>query len=94
MNLRKKFSGQFILLYIFIGILGISMISGFVFQVQKLSEYKQEISSLTKEIQSIKKETEKIKKVNGDTNLEDMARSRLNMLKQGEIIYVDIKGGD
>lgn len=98
MNVRKKFSAQFILVSIFILFVIYTIISGFIFQINKLNEYKSEISSLNEQISTTKKEIEKLKEIeNGNTveDLETIARNRLNMVKPNEIIYVDIgKEGD
>ena len=93
MNVRKKFSAQFILVSVFILFVIYTIIRGFIFQITKLNEYKSEISSLNEQISNTKKEIEKLKKVeNGNTgeDLETMARNRLNMVKPNEIIYIDI----
>ncbi|WP_296646215.1 FtsB family cell division protein [Romboutsia sp. 13368] len=93
MNIRKKFSAQFILVSLFIIFVIYTVISGFVFQITKLNEYKSEISSLNEQISTTKKEIEKLKKIeNGNTeeDLETIARNRLNMVKPNEIIYIDI----
>ena len=93
MNVRKKFSAQFILVSVFILFVIYTIISGFIFQITKLNEYKSEISSLSEQISSTKKEIEKLKKVengNTDEDLETIARNRLNMVKPNEIIYIDI----
>lgn len=40
MNLRKKFSGQIIVISLFLGISIFSMMTGFVFEYTKAKEYK------------------------------------------------------
>ena len=93
MNIRKKFSAQFMLVSLFILFIIYTLISGFIFQIIKFNEYKSEISSLNKEISDTKKEIEKLKSIeNGNTkeDLESIARNRLNMVKPDEIIYIDI----
>ena len=93
MNIRKKFSAQFILVSVFILFVIYTIISGFIFQITKLNEYKSEISLLNDQISSTKKEIEKLKEIeNGNTeeDLETIARNRLNMVKPNEIIYIDI----
>ena len=89
MNIRKKFSAQFMLVTVFILFIVYTLISNFVFQVKKLNEYKAEISSLNKQISSTKKQIEEL---NGNTSedLETIARNRLNMVKPNEIVYIDI----
>ena len=93
MNIRKKFSAQFILVRVFILFIVYTLITSFVFQIRKLNEYKSEISSLNKQIVKTKQEIEELKRIkNGslDDDLENLARSRLNMVKYNEIIYIDI----
>jgi len=93
MNIRKKFSAQFMLVIVFILFIVYTLITSFVFQIKKLNEYKAEISSLNKQISSIKEQIEDLKKIeDGDTNedLETIARDRLNMVKPDEIVYIDI----
>ena len=93
MNIRKKFSGQFIIVFVFFIFLASSIITGFIFQANKMIQYKNEISELNKEIDSTKSEINKLKKIeksSDNDNLEHIARSRLNMVKKNEIIYVDM----
>ena len=93
MNIRKKFSAQFLLVSLFIFFIIYTLISGFIFQIKKFNEYKSEISLLNEEISTTKKEIEMLKSVeNGNTkeDLESIARNRLNMVKPNEIIYIDI----
>ena len=93
MNIRKKFSAQFILITVFILFIVYTLITSFVFQVKKLNEYKAEISSLNKQISSTKKQIEDLKKIengNKSEDLEAIVRKRLNMVKPNEIVYIDI----
>ena len=93
MNIRKKFSAQFMLVSLFILFIIYTLISGFIFQIKKFNEYKSEISLLNKEISATKKEIEMLKSIeNGNTkeDLESIARNRLNMVNPDEIIYIDI----
>ena len=93
MNIRKKFSAQFMLVSLFILFIIYTLISGFIFQIKKFNEYKSEISLLNKEISATKKEIEMLNSIeNGYTkeDLESIARNRLNMVKPDEIIYIDI----
>ena len=93
MNIRKKFSAQFMLVIVFILFIVYTLITSFVFQIKKLNEYKAEISSLNKQISSTKEQIEELKKIEyGDINndLEEIARERLNMVKPNEIVYIDI----
>lgn len=93
MNIRKKFSVQFVLVRLFILFIIYTLITSFVFQIKKLNEYKHEISKLNKQIASTKQEIDKLKKlkdVSLDNDLESIARERLNMVKPNEIVYIDI----
>ncbi len=93
MNIRKKFSAQFILVIVFILFIVYTLITSFVFQIKKLNEYKTEISLLNKQISSTKEQIEELKKIEeGNTNedLETIARERLNMVKPNEIVYIDL----
>ena len=93
MNIRKKFSAQFILVVVFILFIVYTLITSFVFQVKKLNEYKAEISSLNKQIITTKEKIEDLKKIEHsdiNENLETIARERLNMVKSDEIVYIDI----
>ena len=60
MNIRKKFSAQFMLISLFILFIIYTLISGVIFQIIKFNEYKSEISSLNKEISDTKKEIENL----------------------------------
>ena len=93
MNIRKKFSAQFMLVSLFILFIIYTLISGFIFQIKKFNEYKSEISLLNKEISATKKEIEMLKSVeNGNIkeDLESIARNRLNLVKPDEIFYIVI----
>lgn len=93
MNIRKKFSVQFVLVRLFILFIIYTLITSFVFQIKKLNEYKHEISKLNKQIVITKQEIDKLKKlkdVSLDNDLENIARERLNMVKPNEIVYIDI----
>ncbi len=90
MNIRKKFSAQYIMISIFVCFICFSMITGFIFQFIKLKEYKSEIVSINNQIDETRAEIKKLKKVNGSKDLEDLARERLNMVKPDETVYIDI----
>lgn len=93
MDIRKKFSAQFMLVTVFVLFIVYTLISNLVFQVKKLNEYKVEISSLNKQISSTKKQIEELKKIENGNIIEDLetiARNRLNMVKPNEIVYIDI----
>lgn len=90
MNIRKKFSAQYIVISIFICFIFFSLITGFIFQFKKQKEYKDEIASINTKIDETRAEIKKLKKVNGSKDLEDLARERLNMVKPDETIYIDV----
>ena len=66
-----------------------SIISGFVFQIQKINEYKAQIAQINDQIEDTKEEISKLEKLKNDDDLEEMARDELGMVKSNEIIYVD-----
>ncbi|MBO3444060.1 septum formation initiator family protein [Clostridium sp. CCUG 7971] len=90
MNIRKKFSGQFAVMSVFVLCICVSLITGFIFQLTKLKEYKGEIASLNKQISETKEEIKNLKKVDNTQDLETVARERLNMVKPDETIYIDM----
>jgi len=94
MNLRKKFSSQFLVIGMFLVFMVFSLVSGFVFQITKAREYRLEIANLNKEIDYNKSEIKKLKQLGDTQDLETAARNRLNMVKSDEIVYIDIKEGD
>lgn len=91
MNLRKKFSSQFLVVSMFLIFMVFSLGSGFVFQITKVKQYRLEIANLNKEIDNTKVEIENLKKIGNTLDLETAARNRLNMVKPDEIIYVNIQ---
>lgn len=91
MNLRKKFAAQIVVLKMFLVVLVFGMVSGTVFQFTKIKEYKKEIASLNNQIEITNQKIETLKKVDDVTNiesLEDIARTKLKMVKPNEIIYI------
>ena len=90
MNIRKKFSAQYIMISIFVCFICFSLITGFIFQFTKLKEYKSEIASINNQIDETRAEIKKLKEENGSKDLEDLARERLNMVKPNETVYIDI----
>ncbi|MCR8746043.1 FtsB family cell division protein [Romboutsia lituseburensis] len=91
MNIRKKFFSQAAVLGMFLVFVVCSLGTGVLFQVTKVKEYKKEIASINKQIEHTKAEIAKLEKEESSHDLEISARNRLNMVKPGEIIYVDIK---
>ena len=75
MNLRKKFSGQYMLICMFAFFIIFSLIIGVIVQLQNIRDYKEQITTLKYELD--------------DTELEDLARNQLGMVKQNEIIYLE-----
>ena len=91
MNIRKKFSSQIMIVSMFLVFMVFGLVTGVLFQVTKVDQYETEIANLNKEIKDTKAEIKKLEKVGSSQDLETSARNRLNMLKPGEIVYVDIK---
>lgn len=90
MNIRKKFSGQFVVISVFLLFICVSLITGFLFQLTKLKQYKSEITSLNEQIKDTKEEIKNLKKAYKTQDLETIARERLNMVKQDETVYIDM----
>ena len=82
MRIQKKFSGQFLGVCIFLVSIIFSMIGGFIFQIDKYKEYSSQITQLNKDI-----ELKEIESSQNEDDIEDIARERLNMVKENEIIY-------
>ena len=93
-KMLKKFIGQYIVLGLFVFFLVFSIITGFIFQFQKIREYKTEVAQLNSQIKDTKEEISKLEKTNKDVDLEDVARDKLGMVKQGEIVYKDLSERD
>ena len=77
MNLRKKFSGQYML---------ICMFAFFI------RDYKEQITTLKYELDDTEKQLKSVKNskaYKNDAELEDLARNQLGMVKQNEIIYLE-----
>lgn len=91
MNLRKKFSGQIMVFKMFLIVLVFGMISGTVSQFTKIKEYKKEIATLNNQIKTTDQKIEALKSADDITNtesLEEIARTKLKMVKPNEIIYI------
>lgn len=91
MNLRKKFSGQIMVLRMFLIVLGFGMISGTVFQFTKIKEYKNEIATLNNQLETTQQKIDTLENVEDNTDLESLeetARTKLNMVKPNEIVYI------
>jgi cell division protein FtsB len=92
MNLRKKFSGQYMLICMFAFFIIFSLIIGVIVQLQNIRDYKEQITTLKYELDDTEKQLKSIKNskaYKNDAELEDLARNQLGMVKQNEIIYLE-----
>lgn len=94
MKMLKRFMGQYMILGLFVFFLVFSIITGFVFQIRKINDYKSQIAQINSQIEDTKEEISELKKNVADNDLESAARAQLGMVKQNEIIYVDYSGRD
>ena len=88
-KMLKRFIGQYIIIGLFVFFLVFSIITGFIFQIKKINEYKIQIAQINKQIEYTKEEISKLEKITKDDDLEDLARDKLGMIKSNEIIYLD-----
>ncbi len=88
-KMLKRFIGQYIVIGLFVFFLVFSIITGFIFQIKKINEYKIQIAQINKQIEDTKEEISKLEKITKDDDLEDLARDKLGMIKSNEIIYLD-----
>lgn len=97
MNKRKQFVVQYIVIGTFLSFIGLSLVCGIATQIIKSSKYSKEIMVLKDEIKKTDKEIKNLKeekvKLDNEKYIEDIARNRLKMVKQNEIIYIDINKG-
>ena len=97
MNKRKKFIGQYIVVGMFLCLVGISLIGGVATRIIKSAKYKNDIICLKNEIKNTEKEIKSLKeakkKIDNDKYIEEIARKKLKMVKPNEIIYLDINRG-
>lgn len=92
MNLRKKFSGQYMLICMFAFFIIFSLIIGVIVQLQNIRDYKEQITTLKYELDDTEKQLKSVKNskaYKNDSELEDLARNQLGMVKQNEIIYLE-----
>ena len=92
MNLRKKFSGQYMLICMFAFFIIFSLIIGVIVQLQNIRDYKEQITTLKYELDDTEKQLKSVKNskaYKNDAALEDLARNQLGMVKQNEIIYLE-----
>ena len=90
MKIQKRFSGQYLGVCIFLISIIFSMIGGFTFQIDKYKEYSSQITQLNKDIQEADEKIKELQIVESSQNeddIETIARERLNMVKEDEIIY-------
>lgn len=88
-KMLKRFFCQYVIVGLFVFFLVFSIITGFVFQIKKINEYKTQIAQITSQIKDTKEEISKLEKSSKNNDLENMARNQLGMIKQNEIIYLD-----
>lgn len=92
MNLRKRFSGQYTLICMFAAFIIFTLIVGIIVQLQNIRDYKEEIYTLKYELNSTKTNIKNLKNddsYNNNEELENLARNKLGMIKQNEIIYLE-----
>ena len=92
MNLRKKFSGQYMLICMFAFFIIFSLLIGVIVQLQNIRDYKEQIPTLKYELDDTEKQLKSVKNskaYRNDAELEDLARNQLGMVKQNEIIYLE-----
>lgn len=92
MNLRKKFSGQYILICMFAIFIVFSLIAGVIVQLQNIRDYNEEINTLNYELNATENEIKNLESedtYSNDEELENLARNKLGMIKQNEIIYLE-----
>ncbi|WP_343345776.1 FtsB family cell division protein [Terrisporobacter petrolearius] len=88
-KMLKRFMGQYMILSLFVFFLVFSIITGFIFQIRKINEYKGQIVQINNQIEDTKEEISKLEKICKSNDLESAAREQLGMIKSNEIIYVD-----
>lgn len=93
-KMLNRFMGQYMILGLFVFFLVFSIITGFVFQIRKINDYKSQIAQINSQIEDTKEEISELKKNVVDNDLESSARNQLGMIKQNEIIYVDYSERD
>ncbi|WP_415990387.1 FtsB family cell division protein [Intestinibacter bartlettii] len=92
MNLRKRFLGQYTLICMFAAFIIFTLIVGIIVQLQNIRDYKEEIYTLKYELNSTKTDIKNLKNddsYNNNEELENLARNKLGMIKQNEIIYLE-----
>ena len=80
MNLRKKFSGQYMLICMFAFFIIFSLTIGVIVQLQNIRDYKEQITTLKYELDDTEKQLKSVKNskaYKNDAELEDLARNQL-----------------
>lgn len=93
-KMLKRFMGQYVIFGSFIFFLVFSIITGFIFQIRKVNDYKSEIAQINNQIEDTKEEISELKKSITENDLEFVARNRLGMIKSNEIIYLNYNERD
>lgn len=93
-KMLKRFMGQYMILGLFVFFLVFSIITGFIFQIRKVKDYKSQIVQINSQIEDTKEEINELKKKVADNDLESVARNQLGMVKPNEIVYVDYNERD
>ena len=83
------------LLLVFIFAFGFMIIKGFLEQ-PKIAENQEQIAKLQEQIEYEKKKLEEVDELKGqvdsDEYIEKIAREKLGLIKQDEIVFIDIAG--
>lgn len=93
-KMLKRFMGQYMILGLFVFFLVFSIITGFIFQIRKIKDYKSQIAQINSQIEDAKEEISELEKIINNNDLESLARNQLGMVKSNEIIYVDYNERD
>ena len=93
-KMLNRFMGQYMILGLFVFFLVFSIITGFIFQIRKVNDYKSEIAQINNQIEDTKEEISELKKSIIENDLEFVARNRLGMIKSHEIIYLNYNERD
>ena len=76
----------------FVAFIIFTLIVGIIVQLQNIRDYKEEIYTLEYELNSTKTDIKNLKNddsYNNNEELENLARNKLGMIKQNEIIYLE-----
>lgn len=89
MNLKKKFWGQYMIFCIFLFSIISVLIVGIFVQLNNIKNYREEISALEQEIKITQNKINKLIFFENEDDLENLARNKLGMVKDNEIIYLE-----